>query len=222
MRNIPIFTTEYGVASLILKEIPYKGIAYIQIQDASEPLRFLQECCDFCKAAGAHRIYASGHSCLQKYPCYTEIWEMQCGADDLPYTDAVLKPITEGTLKIWREIHNARMSSVPNAATMTNKEAQKHMASGDGYFVFRGDMLLGIGIAAGGRIDSVISLCPGAGKDVLLALCQSQCSSQISLEVASMNQRAVSLYQRLGFAIAEKRECWYQVFPERDKNNTVK
>jgi hypothetical protein len=34
MRDIPMFTTEYGVASLVLKEIPYQAAAYITIQDS--------------------------------------------------------------------------------------------------------------------------------------------------------------------------------------------
>ena len=33
MRDFPIFSTETGVSSLTLKEIPYKKQAYIRIQD---------------------------------------------------------------------------------------------------------------------------------------------------------------------------------------------
>ena len=33
MRDFPIFTTEYGVSSLTLKEIPYKKQAFICIRD---------------------------------------------------------------------------------------------------------------------------------------------------------------------------------------------
>jgi len=32
MRDIPVFTTQYGVASLVLKEIPYKKRAHITLQ----------------------------------------------------------------------------------------------------------------------------------------------------------------------------------------------
>ena len=37
MRDMPFFETEYGVASLVLKEIPYQEVAYITILDAWEP-----------------------------------------------------------------------------------------------------------------------------------------------------------------------------------------
>ena len=31
MKNIPMFTTEYGVANLFLKNVPYSGAAFVQI-----------------------------------------------------------------------------------------------------------------------------------------------------------------------------------------------
>ena len=58
MRNIPVFTTEFGVASLILKEIPYTQTAYIKILSSLAPVELLEECRSFCRAAGAEKIYA--------------------------------------------------------------------------------------------------------------------------------------------------------------------
>ena len=49
MRDFPVFTTENGVSSITLKEVPYKGVAYIKIQSSLQPESFLQECVDFCK-----------------------------------------------------------------------------------------------------------------------------------------------------------------------------
>ena len=50
MRDLPMFTTEFGVASLILKEIPYREEAYILVQSTQEPEKLLRECIDFCRA----------------------------------------------------------------------------------------------------------------------------------------------------------------------------
>ena len=47
MKNFPFFTTEYGVAALTLREIPYQGKAYIKILDTQEPEQLLKECVDF-------------------------------------------------------------------------------------------------------------------------------------------------------------------------------
>ena len=40
MRDFPMFTTENGVGSLVLREIPYRGVAYVTIRDASAPIAF--------------------------------------------------------------------------------------------------------------------------------------------------------------------------------------
>ena len=43
MRNIPFFDTPYGVASLVLKEIPYSAQAYITVQSALDLDKLLEE-----------------------------------------------------------------------------------------------------------------------------------------------------------------------------------
>ena len=77
MRDFPVFTTEHGAASLVLREIPYKSIAYITLQDTKQPEDLLQECVDFCRIAGARKIYATGHEFLEQYPLYTAVWKMR-------------------------------------------------------------------------------------------------------------------------------------------------
>ena len=56
MRDIPVFTTEYGVASLVLREIPYRQEAYISIQSSLQPEELLAECVSFCRACGAEKV----------------------------------------------------------------------------------------------------------------------------------------------------------------------
>ena len=68
---------------------------------------------------------------------------------------------------------------------------------GGGYFIHRGDELLGIGIARGETVESVIAVKPGAGREVMLALCGSLHSERVVLEVASTNKRAIKLYENL-------------------------
>ena len=52
MKDIPMFTTEYGAASLILRELPYRGIAYVRLQATEQPEKLLEECIGFCRAFG--------------------------------------------------------------------------------------------------------------------------------------------------------------------------
>ena len=79
MRDFPIFTTEYGVSSLTLKEIPYKKQAFICIRDVQPGFfeEHLRECVSFCRMAGAEAIFASGSTLLQDYPLYTQVLELR-------------------------------------------------------------------------------------------------------------------------------------------------
>ena len=211
MRNIPVFSTENGVGSLTLKEIPYKGIAYIKIADSQEPELFLKDCVDFCKAVGAENVYASGHSYLERYPKHTAIWRMCRPREGMQDTDAALFPVTETTLESWLELYNRAMKDVANASYMTFLDGRQMLKRGDGYFVHRGEVLLGIGIASGDTIDAVVSNCPGAGREVVPALAHALSGEQVVLEVASVNERAVRLYERLGFMKTAEISCWYKI-----------
>ena len=70
MRDFPVFSTENGVGSLVLKEIPYNGAAYVTIHSSSFPTEFLNECVEFCRAVGARDVYAAGDDCLRQYPLH--------------------------------------------------------------------------------------------------------------------------------------------------------
>ena len=138
MKDIPVFTTEFGAASLVLRQVPYRGIAYIRLQATMEPERLLAECVDFCRAVGAERVYATGHSALERYPFHTAIWKMIRSLDAMMSTDAVLRPVEESTLELWRGIYNAGMSNVPNSAWLNQNDGKEMLREGDGYFVYRG------------------------------------------------------------------------------------
>ena len=122
MRDIPMFTTEYGVASLVLKEIPYQGAAYITIQDSLEPEQLLVECVQFCRMCGAERIFATGHEILESRELYTAMWELRRSLEGFPETDAALWPVQERNLEQWREIYNNKVKKLPNGAWMTQAE----------------------------------------------------------------------------------------------------
>ena len=216
MRDFPIFTTENGVASLALREIPYRGIGYITLQDTQNPKELLAECVDFCKMTGAEKIYATGHPILEQYPLHTAIWQMSVLRENLPQTDSALFPVTEKTIEDWRNIYNEKMHPIANASTMTRADGQKLVEQGGGYFIHRGEELLGIGIARGDTVESVIGIVPGAGRDVMLALCGSLFTETIRLEVASVNIRAIRLYESLGFLKTGEISRWYDVLTRKN------
>ena len=211
MRDFPMFTTEYGVASLVLREIPYQQTAYVTILDTQEPEKLLHECVSFSRVCGAERIFATGHEYLETYPLYTALWEMRCATDALPDTDAALFPVQENTLDTWREIYNQKVTKVPIGAWMREKAAKEMLAGGGGYFVHRDGKLLGIGLVGDGVIDWVASVQPGAGKDVVCALNHAIAADAVSLMVASANEKAVALYEKLGFVRVKVCKRWYSI-----------
>lgn len=211
MKDFPMFTTEYGVASLVLKEIPYSGNAYITIRDSLEPEKLLGECVDFCRVCGAEAVYATGHGVLESRPLYTAMWEMRCRTESIPDTDAALWPVQENTASVWQGIYNKKVRKVPNGAWMTDGDRREMLKKGDGYFIHRGETLLGIGRAAGDRIDWVASVLPGAGPDVVKALAHAVTEDTVSLCVASANEKAVKLYESIGFIRTKEISRWYRV-----------
>lgn len=211
MKNIPVFTTENGAATLILKEIPYQQKAYVIIRDSLEPEKLIKECRDFCTACGAEFVYATGHGVLERSPFHTAMWRMRCAAEPLADTDAALWPVQEKTLETWRGIYNEKVRRVPNGAWMTLEDGREMLKKGDGYFVHRGDTLLGIGRASGDAIDWVAAVQPGGGRDVVLALAHALTGETVSLTVASANEKAVRLYENLGFLRAEELSRWYRL-----------
>ena len=212
MRDFPVFTTENGVGSLVLKEIPYRGVAYITIHDSSFPTEFLQECAEFCRVAGAACVYARGHEILSSYPRYTTVMQMSAPLESIPQSDASLFPVTDKTIGRWRELYNQKMKHVDNASYMSEQDATDMLKRGDGYFIHRDGVLLGIGIASENHIACIASVTPGGGREVVSALVHALMDDRVTLEVASTNQKAMRLYESLGFIPVSEVSTWYKIF----------
>ncbi len=214
MKDIPMFTTEYGVASLALGEVSYRQEAYIQIQTVAEGQldKLLQECVGFCRACGAEKIYATNAESLEQYPLHTTIYEMR---GTVHRTDKALNlsPVTEETLTLWRSLANERLQGVDNAATITAALGKKLMKEGGAYFVHEAGRFLGIGLLQEDTLQLIASVQPGAGEMVLRTLLSAASCDQIRLEVASTNEKAIRLYQRMGFIKTRELRRWYRVFP---------
>lgn len=212
MKDIPLFTSEYGVASLTLREIPYRGIAYVKLQATEEPALLIDECVDFCRAAGAERIYASGHTYLEMYPYHTTILRLQCDKVLIEDTDAALWPVQEHTLPKWLDLYNQKAVKIPNAAWMTAADGGRMLGQGEGYFIHRGEELLGIGRVTDGQIAWLSACRPKAGVDVVRALCHAVMEDTISLEVSAENVKAMALYESMGFVPCEELSRWYKIY----------
>ncbi len=212
MKDIPVFTTENGAASLTLKEIPYTAAAYVKILSSQAPKELLDECVSFCRIAGAESVYATGDAFLEAFELHTSIIEMRCSVEGAEDTDAAVFPVQEKTLELWREHYNRKMKTVPGASWMTKQDGEALLKTGGGYFIHRDGVLLGIGSVSGERIEALASLQKGAGRDIVLALFHAVTAETAVLEVATANEKAVRLYESLGFVPAKEICRWYKIF----------
>lgn len=213
MKDFPFFTTQYGVASLVLKEIPYREESYIILREAQPggEGQFLDECISFCRMAGAEKIYASGHEILESCPVHCSILEMR----GMAWVDreklCSLFPVTDATVMRWREIYNEKMRVVDNAATMTAFDEKKIVSSGGAYFVHDNGELLGIGWLEDTKLLAVCGAKPGMGERVMHTLMSLVENENMTLEVASTNEKAIRLYEKLGFLKTGEIRRWFRV-----------
>ena len=213
MQDFPFFSTEYGVSSLSLKEIPYRQEAYIRIRQVQEDgfREHLDECVRFCIMAGAERIYAADHEGLEQFPLHASVLEMRGQALVDREKLACLFPVTERTVSRWRGIYNARMEGVDTAGTLEAREEGRILESGGAYFVHRDGELLGIGWLYDCMLLAVAAVQQGAGETVMHTLMSLVEGASMTLEVASTNVRAIRLYEKLGFVKTAERTKWYRV-----------
>lgn len=211
MKDFPVFTTEYGVASLVLKEVPYRQEAYIILQSTEDPEELLKECVSFCRMVGAEKIYAKGHSIVERYPLHTAIYEMRGEAAVDPEKLENIFPVTENTISKWRQISNERMRGVDCAATQTFADEKFLLETGGAYFIHHDGELLGIGLMHDLELMQICAVKHGMGERVAHTLLSTVEGSTVRLEVASTNERAIRLYERLGFIRTREISRWYRV-----------
>lgn len=211
MKDFPVFTTEYGVASLILKEVPYRQEAYIIIQSTEQPEELLKECVSFCRVVGAERIYARDHETVEFYPLHCAIFEMrgQIRVDEQKVKH--LWPVTQENIGKWRELMNSRMRDIDNAGTLEKSGEQEILDQGGAYFVHDSGELLGGGWIAGDELMLIAACKAGMGETVLHTLLSAVPMEDIRLQVVSTNRRAIRFYEKMGLMKTAELRRWYRV-----------
>ena len=212
LKDIPMFDTPTGISTLILKEIPYKQVAYVKVQSVQPDglEEHLHECIGFCRMCGAERVYASGHEALVSRPLYCTVTTMAMALPPVMEPGANLFPVTDETVPQWRTIYNEKMAAVDNTATMTARD-EKEILAGGAYFVHDSGALLGIGWVKESELLCIAATQPGKGERVLRTLLPLADSDRVTLDVASTNHRALGLYERMGFVPVGEKSRWYQI-----------
>ena len=211
MKDFPVFPTEFGIASLVLKEIPYRGEAYIIIQDTQQPEELLKECISFCRMCGAEKIYVRGHEIAESYPLHCIVYEMRGVARVDESKVEHLWPVTEKTIAKWRELMNEKMRPVDNSGTLVKKGEQEILDRGGAYFIHHEGELLGAGWLAGNELLLLAACKRGAGEQVCHTLFSVIPNQEVKLDVVSTNCKAIRLYEKLGFVRTAELRRWYRV-----------
>ena len=211
MKDFPMFTTEYGVASLVLREIPYRQEAFIILQSTQQPDELLRECISFCRVCGAEKIYARGHEIVESYPFHCTVYEMRGSIEVNETKVESLWPVTAETIGRWREFLNEKMRPIDNSGTLTKQGEQEILDIGGAYFVHRDGELLGAGWLVDGELLLLASAKKGAGERVLHTLLSTTRPEQLRLDVVSTNTRAIRLYERMGMIRTGELRRWHRV-----------
>ncbi len=211
MKDIPIFTTAAGVASLVLREIPVWGKAYVLPRGAfTSAAELAAECAAFCRMAGAKQVSIRLDSPAEGCAFSHEIWELARPGDDLPTPERILPlvPLTAENGEAYRALFNRRFRAVSGAAHCAADDLK---ALSGAWLCEQGGALLGLGQVTDGELRAIAAAKPGVGYDLALALLKTCPSETYTLRVASDNAPALRLYERLGFEKRAVISRWYRV-----------
>lgn len=210
-----MFTCEYGMASLILREIPFRQEGYVLLRAAFCDRAALLRACDrFCRAAGAERVYFRSEREEPNFERYAGLCERTVAKSTLPPTEAVAVPLCAEDGEQWAELYNRLFRTVPAARSCTSADLREILAERQGYFVLRDGERIGLGRLRANELAALAATKRGAGRDVLCALATQIDAPTVRLICAEENHPAMELYSRLNFTLDPPREFWYAIPPK--------
>ena len=217
MKNIPIFTGEHGTATLIFHEIPYSGRAYAIIRSVWEDrtAAFLEECRQFCRAAGARESYTSWKladlAAVHAYDMLT----MACEKSALPRPQQPvdLEPLTPENSGVYLEIYNRCFRDIYGAATYEQSDLEPFYDEDVAWLARVDGAYAGVAEISKRGLEGIAVLPQfrGLGYDLALAVLDMVPRKTAELTVCSTNERAIRLYRRLGFRQTELVSRWWKL-----------
>lgn len=216
MKNIPLFTSAYGIATLILREIPWNGCAYVLIRSVwnGQAAALLEECRGFCRAVGAEQIFAAYDT--EELPAehaYDMILMTRPKAGLPEGNQLELEPLTRENSEAYLEIYNRRFVNVPSAASYDRTSLEPLYGEDLAWLAKVNGCYAGVAEISQEGLEGIAVLPEyrGCGYDLALAVLQMVPSTMLQLKVASTNLRAITLYERLGFEKKEIQKRWWRL-----------
>ena len=216
MKNIPMFTSPYGIATLILREIPWSGSAYVLVRSVwnDQTAALLEECRGFCRAVGAKEIFAAYDTEeLPAEPAYDMI-RMTRPKAGLPVGKMLeLEPLTRENSGAYLEIYNRCFAAVPSAASYDRTSLEPLYGEDLAWLANVNGEYAGVAEISKEGLEgiAVLPAYRGLGYDLALAALRMVPSPVLCLKVASTNVRAIALYERLGFTPERVEKRWFRL-----------
>ena len=217
MKNIPVFTSSYGIATLILREIPWSGSAYVLIRSVwdGQTAALLEECRGFCRAVGAKHVYAAWDTAELPAAHAWDMIRMTRPKAGLPQSLCPVEPepLTRENAAAYLEIYNRCFVQVPAAASYDAGSLEPLYGEDLAWLVKRGGVYAGVAEISKEGLEGIAVLPEhrGLGYDLALAVLPMVPSPELRLKVASTNLRAIALYERLGFTVDGVEKRWWQL-----------
>lgn len=219
MNNIPVFTAQGGTATLILREIPISGKAYVLLRTVLPGMEenLAAECASFCRMCGAEEIFASwADGDLPFLPPTYDIYLLHVSKSALPEGKPVqLVPMTPENDAIYQRIYNRCFSHVSHALSYDRGQIARIYREHQRAFLALDaeNRPYGIGELHGNELAAVAVLpkCRGTGTDLALSLLRLCPGEDLKVTVASDNEAAMHLYEKLGFHMSGVESKWFQV-----------
>ena len=218
MKNIPVFTGSHGVATLVLKQIPWSGCAYVIVRSVWDDAKaFLDECLGFCRACGAKTVYA-GYD-LQQLPAphAYDMVQLQMEKKALPQGHRLdAEPVSAENAAEFLAIYDACFRAVPHAASYGEKDAARIVAEQTGIMVKKDGCYAGLAEVSKEGLEAIAVLpqYKGLGFSLALTALDMVPSTIPTLKTASTNKAALALYHRLGFVRTEVCSRWWCLMQE--------
>lgn len=206
MKNIPLFTSEYGVATLILEEIPTKQAGFVLVRSTDNLAGLLADGAKFCRMCGAEVVYGTGDFDFFDYQLAYELLEFSAEKHQLPKPDGKMKlvAVDDSNASPFLQKYDQIFAGQVGIGAPKLEE-------GIGYLVYEGEEWVGIGQIAPGRLEVIGSLKRGMGYDIAAALLAGISAEIITLQVCSLNETAIKLYEKLGFQQGNVMSQYYEI-----------
>lgn len=215
MKDIPIFTGAHGIATLVLKEIPWSGCGYVLVRSVwTDAAAFLEECLGFCRACGAQQVYASWEMAELPAPHAYDMVALQMKKSELPQgTPLDLQALTKENSEAFLQTYHACFQQVPNAASYGKKDVARLLGEETAYLVFRDGICAAIAELSREGLEAVgvLPQFRGMGYDLTRTVLEMVPSVTLKLKTASTNTRALQLYERLGFRRTGILSRWWKL-----------